>query len=313
MSDTNASTVTVKRRRGRPRLDPDKRQRPEIYVRMPSALEERLKRDAQIANRSLTKEIEVRLERSYLRDEIYGGSKMAAMFREMADIALGMERQHEGRSFFDDFRVFVQVSKIWEDFIKRWMPRPDDELLAEVRNRWEAAWGKGIRSPGRITHTSAEDAALAWLILHTPPPPGMTLVSILAGALEPVISKPAGAPEPASDKSAETPEPEATGDIAIPPKPPESLSTAFPGGAAWQIGSLAKVMDGLIRLQGSASAAAGEVSQLVQLLAEAMEEPAGGDAAVPPIDAATDVAAAPKIVAEKGGPGRRNLGVRQSS
>jgi hypothetical protein len=313
MSDANTGTMSVKRRRGRPRLDPDKRQRPEIYVRMPSALEERLKRDAQIANRSLTKEIEVRLERSYLRDEIYGGSKMAAMFREMADIALGMERQHEGRSFFNDFRVFVQVNKIWEDFIKRWMPRPDDELLAEVRNRWEGAWGKGIGSPGRITHTSAEDAALAWLILHTPPPPGMTLARILAGALEPVISKPAGTPEPASDKPAETAEPEATGDVAIPPKPPEPRGTAFPGGPSSPIGSLAKVMEGFVRSQGSASAAAGEVSRLARLLAEEMEGPAIGDTATLPIEATIDVAAAPKIVAEKVGPSRRNLGVRHSS
>jgi hypothetical protein len=303
MSDTNASTVTVKRRRGRPRLDPDKRQRPEIYVRMPSALEERLKRDAQTASRSLTKEIEIRLDRSYLRDKIYGGSKMAAMFREMADIALEIERQHQGRSFFDDFRVFVQVSKIWKYFIKRCMPRPDDELLAEVRDRWEAAWGKGIGSPGRITNTSAEDAALDWLIVHTPRLPGMTLARILAGVLEPVISERTGTPEPASDKPAEPPEPEAIGNIAIPPKPPESLGTAFPGGAAWPIGSLARVMEGFMRSRGSASAAAGEVSRLAQLLAQAMEEPAGGDTAVSSIDAATDVASVPKVVAEKGGPG----------
>jgi hypothetical protein len=270
---------------------------------MPPALEERLKRDAQTANRSLTKEIEFRLEESYLRDEIYGGSKMAAMFRKMADIALGIEREHDGRSFFDDFRVFVQVSQIWEYFIKGCMPRPDDELLAEVRNRWEAAWSKVIGSPGRITHTSAEDAALNWLIFNTPRPPGLTLAHILAGV--PVITKPAGTHEQASDKPAENAEPEAIGDIAIPPKPSESL----PGDAAWPLGRL----EGLIPSQGSARAAAGEVSRLARLLAEATEEPAAGDTSVPPIEAATDVAASSKIVARRGAPGRRNLGVRQSN
>src|SRR5262245_58042064 len=147
MPNTSTDAVTAERRRGRPRLDPDKRRRSEIYVRMPAALEVRLKRDAKRANRSMTKEIQVRLEESYLRDEIYGGSTMASMFRKMAEIALAIEKQHKDKSLFDDFRVFILIKAIWDDIIRQSIPRPDDDLLAEVCRGWDAC-----RAGNRVTH-----------------------------------------------------------------------------------------------------------------------------------------------------------------
>jgi hypothetical protein len=146
------------------------------------------------------------------------------------------------------------------------------------------------------------------------------LQHLLATELERAISKPAGTGEPASDQSGQSPELAGAGDIAIAPKPSNifglsadvipligtlgkaiegliqsegNAGAALLGGAVWPIGSLAKVMEGLIPSQGSVRAAAGEVSRLAQLLAEATEEPAAADTAVPTTAPVTDIAAAP--------------------
>jgi hypothetical protein len=299
------TATTAKRPRGRPRIDAPPR--PAVHVRLPPALKAQLERDANAANRSLTKEIEARLEERYLRDEIYGGSQMASMFREMAAVAPDVIRQKNRGSFFDNFEVFVFVRDIWQIIMQRQMPRPDDELLAEVGREWDAFKAGSPQTP-------AQEAAREWLIQHTPLPHS-TLAHVLAGAYEPAISELSGTREPASDKPAETAESAAASDINIPPNPPDSLGpgssastapsigslgkavegfiqsdgnarAALPGTANWPIGSLAKVMEGLIPSTGSVRAAAGEVSRLAELLAEATEEPAGTAAAAPSIEPA---------------------------
>jgi hypothetical protein len=72
---------------------------------------------------------------------MYGGSQMAAMFRELAGAAAVIARQEKSRgSFFDDFKLFVLVRNIWQTIIQSHMPRPDDELLAQVCQEWDALW-----------------------------------------------------------------------------------------------------------------------------------------------------------------------------
>jgi hypothetical protein len=275
------TATTVKRRRGRPRIEAPPR--PVVHVRIPPALKEQLERDAAEANRSLTKEIEVRLERSYLLDDVYGGSRMASMFREMADVALGVTKQKNGGSFFDDFEVFVFVRDIWQIIVQRHMPRPGDELLDEVRQKWDAFKTGSPQTPARL-------AAWQWLILQTPLT--WTLAQALAGS------------SPVSDRRADTPEPATADDMAIARKTlgnfglglsvgavpsigslgsaiegvtpsDDEVRTPPPGSAEWPIGSLAKAMEGLIPSQGSVRAAAEEVSRLAQLLADATEKLAG--------------------------------------
>ena len=67
-----------KRPRGRPRRDAAPR--PRFTLRLPPDIKEQLERDAKRAKRSVAKEFEVRVRKSYLSDQIYGGSQMAAMF-----------------------------------------------------------------------------------------------------------------------------------------------------------------------------------------------------------------------------------------
>jgi hypothetical protein len=278
-----ATMPTPKRPRGRPRKDAAPR--PEIHVRLAPDFKAQLERDARRAKRSVTKEFEVRVRKSYLSDQIYGGPQMAAMFRELAEVALGIAKQENRGSFFDDFEVFVSVRRIWESIIRSHMPRPNDELLAKVSREWDLSKAASPR-------TATQAAAQEWLIRHTPLPHGVTLQHLLAG-VGPAIGE---NHEPTSDPPAPTPELAATGLFGSLGQVPAGLtrSEGNAGSAVWPIGSLANIMAGLIPAKGSVRAAAGEVSRLAQLLAEATEDTPADDPAVPRIDPDTDVGAMPR-------------------
>jgi hypothetical protein len=289
---TMETLIMAKRPRGRPRSDAPPR--PGVHVRLAPALKIQLERDAKRAKRSVTKEIEVRLGKSYLSDEIYGGPEMAAMFRELAEVALGVAaNQQNGGSFFDDFKVFVLVKDVWDTIIQRHMPRPNDELLAKVSQEWDL-------SKPRSPRTATQAAAQEWLIRHAPLPHGVTLAHLLAGAFGPAIGKSSENREPRRDMHAPTPELAATG-VSNPAigglgQVLEDLtqSEGNANSTVWAIGGVANIMADLIRSGGSsARAAAGQVSRLAQLLAEA-EDAAAGDTAVPRRDPDTDVGAMPK-------------------
>jgi hypothetical protein len=174
------------------------------------------------------------------------------------------------------------------------MPRPDDELLDTVSREWDVSKAASPR-------TSTQAAAREWLIRHASLPHGVTLAHLLAGTFGPVIGKSSENREPTRDMPAPTFELAATG-MSIPPigglgQVLEDLtkSQGNAGSTVWPIGGVAKIMADLIRLGGSsARAAAGEVSRLAQLLAEATEDAAAGDTAVPRRDPDTDVEAMPK-------------------
>jgi hypothetical protein len=278
--------TTIERRRGRPRIDAPPRS--DVHARLPPELKARLERDAKRAHRSVAKEFEIRLQRSYVQDEMYGGAQMAAMFREMAEIGLGYAKYKNRGSFFEDFEVFVFVRNVWQAIIRRHMPRPREELLAEVSREWDT-----FKAGSPLT--AAQEAAQEWLIHHTTS--RLTLAQVLTGAFKPRIGRSGRPSEPESDNLA-TPEIAATRESAMPSEPLFCVSTVPPigslgkaieglipsegtadttrsGNALWPIGSIAKAMEGLLPSQGSARAAAGENSRLAELLADATEETAG--------------------------------------
>ena len=290
---------TAKRPRGRPRLDAPPRA--VVNVRLRPEVRAQLERDAQRAKRSVTREISIRVDKSYIRDEMFGGSQLAALFREMASVALGVERQSKRGSLFDDFETFVFIRDVWQAIIQRQMPRPSEDLLAEVCREWDAVKAGSPQS-------SAQAAAREWLIHHAPRPPGMTLAHVLAGGSGAGITGDVGTGESVGNKPAETNETAAIGEPDGPPEIPAMGSLAqttqrlspsvltsgsyVKSVAISPIGSLATVLEGLTPAQGSPRAAAQEISRLVGLLAEMTEGEAAGVAAVPPVEPDNSIAAA---------------------
>ena len=268
------TATRVKRPRGRPRRDAPPR--PKIHAEIDPVLKAHLETAAKAADRSLVKELNIRLSDSFAGDEVYGGLKMAALFRELAEVAVGVARQKNRGSFFEDFETFVLAREVWQAIIQRHMPRPDDGLLAAVSREWDAT----------KPQNSEQAAALEWLKVRIFERDGLTLQQVLAG-----VPTPFEKGKPPSEQATETSQTPTAGDeVAL--RAIGSLATAAEGlsllkgdigsvsldRAALSIGSLAKVMEGLIPSQRSVRSAAAEVSRLAQLLADAVGEPASADA-----------------------------------
>ena len=296
------ASAAAKRSRGRPRNTAPPH--PSIHVRLSPPLKARLEADAEKANRSVRKEIELRLENSYrVEDEIYGGPKMAALFREMAKVADGVALKQNIRSFFDDFRAFVFVKDVWDHMIRDEMPRPDVDLLADVCQRWDAGPSQTSAKAGPPP-SSEEQAALEWLTLNTlrsmPPEDARArLVEILAEGRAQAGSQQTRTRKQASDTQAEESAP-SSGSAADPQSvisgfgslhrlvgagviPPPSQA---PSEILGSIGSLAMVMQSLVRSEVTPRKAAETVSRLARLLADEAEPATGNDAAVPPTPSA---------------------------
>jgi hypothetical protein len=278
---------TAKRARGRPPSSAPPR--PPLNIRLAPELRSELEQDARRAKSSIRKEIETRLRRSYLRDAVYCDPQMAVMFREMAQVAESIKNEKGQSSFFEDLEVFADTRKIWDDIILRNMPPPSDEQITKLRRDWDAV------------KTGARRSLIRWatgggLTQGTPP----TLAEVLAGAFEPIASKPAGIGEGAIAKSAASSVLPEAGGIQTSPADesgavfPEDktvplmaeivapLLQRYPGAfAVGDLGSLARVMEALRPSGGTLRGAAKEVSRLVEVLAEAMEEAAASETSDP--------------------------------
>jgi hypothetical protein len=267
-------TARVKRPRGRPRRDAPPR--PKLHVEVDPLIKTHLETAAKAAERSLVREFNVRLSDSFARDEVYGGLKMAALFRELAQVAVGIARQKNRGAFFEDFGTFVLTRGVWLNIIQRHMPRPDEGLLAAICREWDPT-----KPP-----TSEHAAALEWLQVQIFERGGVTLQHVLAAGVPTLVEN----RKPPSEQAAETPLPSAADDEVARREigsltmmaaglnlPEDDIGSVSLDSAALSIGSLAKVMEGLIPSQGSVRSAAAEVSRLAQLLADAVGEPASAD------------------------------------
>jgi hypothetical protein len=276
---TMETSIKAKRPRGRPRrTEPP---RPSIHIPLDPAVKERLERDAKNAKRTIRKEIELRIEKSYLHDEIYGGPELASLFHELAEIAVHFPLHKKRDSFFDDFEMFVSVTRIWDGVIAKRMPRPDEEILAEA-----------LRTPDAAPQTPVLRAARKWFIQQRLP----RLAEIFAAsAYEQAAGRDAGTDQQARDTPPEETAPASAreGDHA-PTKGPVFVPLALLGTAATPsanqalfgtvsaLGSLIKAMDDPVPLKGSVHAAAGEISRWAHLCADVVEPAPASDASAPP-------------------------------
>ena len=168
-------------------------------------------------------------------------------------------------------------------------------VLAEVCREWDAF-------KAGLPQTAAQRAAREWLVHNTASQ--LTLAQVLAGAFEPAIGTYVKPSEAARYELA-APDPAATREPAMSSEPLFGVNTAPPigslgkaieslissesatgtarfGSVLGSIGTIAKAMEGLLPSQGNARAAAGEISRLAELLADATEKSEAGDTAVAP-------------------------------
>ena len=147
---SNAGKASAKKRpRGRPPLKPGRGKRSSFNTRITSQLKERLERDAKSAGRSLSEQIERRLEEAYLRDEAddrvrentlegiydsFGGKKKFEVMRLKASM-IQMVEQRTGKSYFDDPDTNIKANNMMSEADNQYGPARTDK----VRNPFEAA------------------------------------------------------------------------------------------------------------------------------------------------------------------------------
>ena len=113
--------TTTKRKRGRPRKPDSEKRRNNVTIRMRDAVKRRLEKAAAKAGRSLSEEIEFRLEWTIVERAYFGGDRSY----ESACLlfaAITMYEITSGRSWRSDPGGNLWVRAIADDFFQRWGP-----------------------------------------------------------------------------------------------------------------------------------------------------------------------------------------------
>ncbi len=118
-----ARAKTGKRKRGRPALKPAQRKRSNVTIRFRDETKTNLQRAASAAGRSLSEEIEARVEQWREYDRQFGGKELHSLFRMMGATAQIIE-ERKGQSCTTDFDTFLAVKASWLQLMSNFSPRP---------------------------------------------------------------------------------------------------------------------------------------------------------------------------------------------
>jgi hypothetical protein len=109
------------RRVGRPSTKPKPREKATLHVRASPALKRRLQAAADRADRSLSAEMELRLEASFRSEDAVGGAQVVALLESMATAAL----VRFGLGWIHDPDAYDEVTRndgLWAEHLVRWRP-----------------------------------------------------------------------------------------------------------------------------------------------------------------------------------------------
>lgn len=113
--------------RGRPPLDPGRRKRNNVTIRLRDELKSAVQEAGSEEGRSLSEEIEYRLERSILVEDhlavIAGDPATAAFVREMLEVKRLIETD-QGKSVWDEFECHEAMKTALNSLLKQHAPKP---------------------------------------------------------------------------------------------------------------------------------------------------------------------------------------------
>jgi len=119
---TETDSANAKRPPGRPALGPEQGKRWAMPFRTTRQLKERLEEACRESRRSMTQEVELRLEQSFERDEFYANTRLANLLRLMVATAARIESKHKRGAFLVDYFTFAEVRKAWRQIIDAHQP-----------------------------------------------------------------------------------------------------------------------------------------------------------------------------------------------
>jgi hypothetical protein len=139
------------KKRGRPTLPEGKGKRQTLALRVTEERRKALEEAADRSGRSLSQELEIRLERSFDEEAAYGGTEMAALFRTMAGAASVIRSRLGGKLWSRDAEAFIAVRAAWLRILDQAQPDytpdpreqyPTDSLSAVCANLVEEMTSK---------------------------------------------------------------------------------------------------------------------------------------------------------------------------
>ena len=121
------------RKRGRPALKPAQRKRSNITIRFRDETKTNLQRAASAAGRSLSEEIEARVEQWREYDHQFGGKELHSLFRMMGAAAQIIE-ERTGKSCTTDWETSLAVEAAWLQLMSSFSPRArrDSKYLESI-------------------------------------------------------------------------------------------------------------------------------------------------------------------------------------
>lgn len=106
-----------------------------LTTRITPSTRRKLDQAAEAADRSLSQEIELRLERSFDREDSLGGHRTAALLRKLAHLA---EASTGDKHWLDDDAVFNAVLLLWQCELRKMAPpisKPTEHRI-ELGKKW---------------------------------------------------------------------------------------------------------------------------------------------------------------------------------
>ena len=132
---TQMTRTAVARKRGRPAIKPSERKRNNVTIRVRDALKSELQSAAAEFGRSLSEEMETRLERSLLEEraahEELGGQHVYDMFRLLGAAARLIEAR-TGKRSSDDWETWYAVQKAWQKLIPALGPQQPTKKIRRL-------------------------------------------------------------------------------------------------------------------------------------------------------------------------------------
>jgi hypothetical protein len=120
-------------RRGRPALPKGAGKRHALGLRATAECRKALEEAAASSGRSISQEIEFRLERSFHQDAEFGGREMAGLFRMMAGAAALISERRGGKPWSTDWESFQAVSAAWRELMNQVSPNMPAEWKARFQ------------------------------------------------------------------------------------------------------------------------------------------------------------------------------------
>ncbi len=123
-----AVPAITKKQRGRPRKPDSEKRRNNVTIRMRDDVKRRMEEAADSQGRSLSEEIEFRLERTFLEEAAYGGKELNGLLKIMVGAAEIIQARTE-KSWSSDWDTSIAVGAAWKRLAAAAGPRPPAELI----------------------------------------------------------------------------------------------------------------------------------------------------------------------------------------